>query len=165
MTQDKFFIRKGTAEDIPAVHRLICELAEFERAPHEVTNTPKQMLIDGFGSNPIFLMWVAVREENIVGMALCYTRYSTWKGRMLYLEDIVVNTQYRNQGIGRSLFETCMKHSVEGDFAGMIWQVLDWNADAIRFYNRFNADLDNGWINGKLMRLDIERYLSTGNLL
>lgn len=151
----------GTAEDIPEVHRLICELAEFERAPHEVTNTPEQMLADGFGNNPVFLMWVAEKDQHIVGIALCYTRYSTWKGRMLYLEDIVVNDQYRNQGIGHSLFETCMKHSMAGNFAGMIWQVLDWNVDAIRFYSRFNAHFDNGWINGKLMRQDIERYFSS----
>jgi len=160
MTYDTFSIRKGTAEDIPEVYRLICELAEFERAPHEVTNTPEQMLVDGFGNTPVFQMWVAVINENIVGMAICYTRYSTWKGPMLYLEDIIVSSTYRNQGIGKSLFETCMRQALEQNFTGMIWQVLDWNRDAIRFYARFNADLDNGWINGKLMRTEIEQYFS-----
>ena len=160
MIANSFSIRKGSAEDIPAVHRLICELAEFERAPHEVNNTPQQMLADGFGNAPVYQLWVAEINHNIVGMAICYTRYSTWKGRMLYLEDIIVTDPYRNQRIGRSLFETCMQHSLEGNFSGMIWQVLDWNVDAIRFYSRFNANLDNGWINGKLMRHEIERYFT-----
>ena len=160
MNHDNFTIRKGTAEDIPEVYRLICELAEFERAPREVSNTPEQMLADGFGETPVYQMWVAEIDENIVGMAICYTRYSTWKGTMLYLEDIVVSQSYRNHGIGKSLFETCMNHCLDGRFAGMTWQVLDWNTDAIRFYKRFNAELDNGWINGKLMRLEIERNFS-----
>lgn len=158
MTPDSFSIRLGTAKDIPAVHRLICELAEFERAPHEVTNTPEQMLVDGFGPTPVYHMWVAEIHEEVVGMAICYTRYSTWKGPMLYLEDIIVSNLYRNLGIGKSLFETCMRQCIEAKFAGMIWQVLDWNVDAIRFYKRFNAELDNGWINGKIMRSEIERH-------
>ena len=158
MSPTKFSIRPGVAEDISAVHHLICELAEFERAPHEVTNTPERMLADGFEENPVYKMWVAEIDQTIVAMAICYTRYSTWKGAMLYLEDIVVNAHYRNRGIGKALFETCMRHSLDGNYAGMIWQVLDWNTDAIRFYKRFNAELDNGWINGRLMRSEMESY-------
>lgn len=89
-------------------------------------------------------------DNPILGMALCYERYSTWKGRCLYLEDIVVTEAARGQRIGERLFRTCVEHAVADGFHGMRWQVLDWNTDAIRFYERFGAEVSAGWLNGDL---------------
>lgn len=88
----------------------------------------------------------------ILGMAICYVRYSTWKGRCLYLEDIVVTERARGQRIGERLFRTCVDHAVSEGFHGMRWQVLDWNTDAIRFYERFGAGISPGWLNGELTK-------------
>lgn len=88
----------------------------------------------------------------ILGMAICYERYSTWKGRCLYLEDIVVTEKARGQRIGERLFRTCVDHAVSEGFHGMRWQVLDWNTDAIRFYERFGAGISPGWLNGELTK-------------
>lgn len=145
-------IREGLPEDIPAVLILVKELAEYERAPMEVTNTVEEMLEDGFGKNPIYGLFVAERAIVIVGIAIHYVRYSTWKGKMLFLEDIVVKESLRGQGIGKLLFEKCIELAVEKNYPAMIWQVLDWNEPAINFYNKYKATLDPEWLNGKLTR-------------
>lgn len=95
-------IRKGKPEDVPAALRLIKELAEFEKAPEQVTNTEAQMLEDGFGGNPVFRMLVAETEEGIIGIAIYFLKYSTWKGKGIYLDDIVVNEKLRGQGVGKN---------------------------------------------------------------
>ncbi|MBL0315463.1 MAG: GNAT family N-acetyltransferase [Flavobacteriales bacterium] len=145
-------IRRGLPGDIPQTLQLVRELALFERAPQEVTNTEAMMLEDGFGPNPVFGLFVAESEGKIVGIAIHYVRYSTWKGKMLYLEDIVVTENQRGNGIGHLLFEACMDYAIEKNYEGMIWQVLDWNKDAIRFYKKYEAVLDPEWVNGKLSR-------------
>lgn len=89
-------------------------------------------------------------SDSILGMAVCYERYSTWKGRRLYLEDIIVTEAARGQRIGEKLFLACVRHAVEQGYSGMRWQVLDWNTDAIRFYERFGAEVSAGWLNGDL---------------
>ncbi|MBX7050772.1 MAG: GNAT family N-acetyltransferase [Flavobacteriales bacterium] len=149
-------IRKGEPGDIPQALELVRELALYERAPHEVTNTASMMLEDGFGAHPVFGMFVAEVNDRIVGIAIHYIRYSTWKGKMLYLEDIVVTESMRGQGIGHQLFEVCVDHALEKNYEGMIWQVLDWNQPAIRFYEKYNAILDPEWVNGKLTRSMME---------
>ncbi|MDG1720502.1 MAG: GNAT family N-acetyltransferase [Bacteroidia bacterium] len=143
-------IRKANASDIPSMMKLIIELAIYERAPSEVTNTEQMMLADGFGDNPLYNAFVAEIEGNIIGFAITYYRYSTWKGRCLYLEDLIVTENYRNKGIGQELFDYCLSFGKEKSCKKMIWQVLDWNQPAINFYNKNNAQLDNGWINGSL---------------
>lgn len=148
-------IREGKPEDIPQVMALVKELAEYERAPLEVTNTSEQMLKDGFGEHPSFGLFVAEMNNEIVGIALHYIRYSTWKGKMLYLEDIVVKDKLRGQGIGKLLFEKCLALVKEKNYAGISWQVLDWNEPAINFYKKYNAHLDAEWVNGKIMNGDI----------
>lgn len=152
-------IRQGRPDDIPAVLALVKELAEYERAPLEVTNTVEEMLADGFGENPVYGLFVAEVENQIVGIAIHYVRYSTWKGKMLFLEDIVVKESLRRQGIGKLLFEKCIDLTIEKNYPGMVWQVLDWNEPAINFYNKYDATLDPEWLNGKLTRaqmLDIK---------
>jgi GNAT superfamily N-acetyltransferase len=137
--------------------QLVRELAEYERAPHEVTNTEEAMLRDGFGEEAAFGLFVAEMNDEIVGIALHYIRYSTWKGKMLYLEDIVVKENLRGQGIGAELFEACLKHCVDMHYAGMTWQVLDWNEPALNFYRKYNATLDSEWVNGKLLLSEIQK--------
>ena len=129
---------------------LVKELAVFEKAPDAVTVTEDHMRDAGFGPDPVWVGWVAETEERILGMAICYERYSTWKGRRLYLEDIIVTEKARGQRIGEALFKRCAAFAVEQKYNGMLWQVLDWNTDAIRFYERFGASLDPQWSNGSL---------------
>tara|TARA_B100001093_G_scaffold366554_1_gene351338 strand:- start:81 stop:521 length:441 start_codon:yes stop_codon:yes gene_type:complete len=143
-------IRKANASDIPSMMKLIIELAVYERAPGEVTNTEKMMLSDGFGDNPLYHAFVAEIDGNVIGFAITYYRYSTWKGRCLYLEDLIVTEEHRKNGIGQKLFDCCIDFGKKNNCKKMIWQVLDWNQPAINFYTKNNAQLDNGWINGGL---------------
>lgn len=140
-------IRKGTKEDIPDLLKLIKELARYEKAEHEVCNTAEMILKDGFCEAPVFGSFVAVVGMEIVGIAIYYNRYSTWKGKRLYLEDIIVTESHRGQGIGKKLFQRVMQTVIDEGYTGMMWQVLDWNISAIDFYKKFGARLDGEWIN------------------
>lgn len=152
-------IRKGTRDDLPRVLELIKELALYERAPHEVTNTVALMEKDGFGPNPIYGLFVAETARGIVGISVYYWRYSTWKGKRLYLEDIVVTESERGHGYGKLLFDRTMQHALDEDCSGMLWQVLEWNEPAINFYRKYNARLDGEWINCTLERDEIRKLL------
>ena len=140
-------IRKGIKEDLPQVLDLINELAEYEKALDQVINTVELMERDGFGSHPLFGFFVA-EEKDIVGISLYYYRYSTWKGKRLYLEDIIVTESERVKGIGKHLFDATIEYGKANNCTGMVWQVLDWNEPAINFYQKYyQADLDDEWIN------------------
>ncbi len=153
-------IRIGTKPDLPRVLELIKELAVYERAPHEVTNTVERMEQDGFGANPIYGLFVAENERGIIGISIYYWRYSTWKGKRLYLEDIIVTEKERGSGIGKLLFDRTMQHALDENCTGMLWQVLEWNEPAINFYKKYyNAKLDGEWINCSLEADDIKRIL------
>jgi GNAT superfamily N-acetyltransferase len=143
-------IRRAEASDVPRMLELVRELALFERAPEEVTVTEQHMRDAGFGPDPVWVGWVAEVDGKIQGMAVCYERYSTWKGRRLYLEDIIVTEAARGQRLGERLFRACAAHAVEMDHDGMVWQVLDWNVGAHRFYDRFGAHYAKDWWNGSL---------------
>jgi len=143
-------IRKATKNDLSEVLSLIKELALFEKQPQEVTITLEQLEQDGFGEHPLYWIILAVENGEILGMSFYYIRYSTWKGRCLYLEDLVVKEKYKQQGIGKLLFEATLKEAKKMDAKLMNWQVLDWNEPAIQFYKKFNAELDDEWINGKI---------------
>jgi GNAT superfamily N-acetyltransferase len=159
-TMADIIIRKGTKEDLSAALDLIKELALYEKAPHEVTNTVQQMEKDGFGPNPIFGFFVAENSRGVVGISIYYWRYSTWKGKRLYLEDIVVTEKERGAGIGKLLFDITMQHALDENCSGMMWQVLDWNEPAINFYKKYyQAKLDSEWINCSLDRAEIEALL------
>ncbi|MDH5598099.1 MAG: GNAT family N-acetyltransferase [Cyclobacteriaceae bacterium] len=140
-------IRKGKKEDVPAMLELIKELASYENALEKVETTEEQMLKDGFGPEPIFHALVAESHQVIVGIVIYYFRYSTWKGKRLYLEDIVVTESQRGQGVGKLLFDATIEASKEHNCTGMMWQVLNWNQSAIAFYNKYGAELDHEWIN------------------
>lgn len=143
-------IRRAEVRDVPRMLELVRELAVFERAPDEVTVTLEHMREAGFGPDPVWTGWVAEVDGAILGMAVCYERYSTWKGRRLYLEDIIVTEAARGQRIGEALFRACVAFAVENDHDGMTWQVLDWNTDAVRFYERLGAAIAKEWWNGSL---------------
>lgn len=140
-------IRKGTPEDVPQVFALVQELALYERAPEQVTNTPEMMLKDGFGPEPIFGLFVAEVDGQIVGISLYYYRYSTWKGKRLYLEDLIVTESMRGHGLGKMLLDTTVQEAKDTNCTGVMWQVLDWNEPSINFYERYGARLDGEWIN------------------
>lgn len=148
--EKSFLIRSITPADVPAVHALVCELAEFEKGLHEVTNSVEQILIDGFGENPIFGGMVVEKDGNIIGMAIYYFRYSTWKGKILYLEDIYIQPEYRRFGIGEALFKALEQLAHETHCRRITWQVLDWNESALKFYEKIGAEIDKNWWNGHL---------------
>jgi ribosomal protein S18 acetylase RimI-like enzyme len=150
-------IRSAAERDVPRMLELVRELALFERAPDDVTVSEQHMRDAGFGPDPVWVGWVAEAGGVIQGMAVCYERYSTWKGRRLYLEDIVVTEAARGQHIGEKLFMECARYAVQKDYNGMLWQVLDWNTDAIRFYDRFGASFSGEWLNGSLERHQLEK--------
>jgi GNAT superfamily N-acetyltransferase len=152
-------IRPGKKEDLPQVLELIKELALYEKAPQEVTNTVAQMEQDGFGPNPIYGLFVAEQDGRIVGISIYYWRYSTWKGKRLYLEDIVVTEDQRGKGTGKLLFDRTMQHALDENCTGMLWQVLEWNEPAINFYKKYGAKMDDEWTNCSLEAEDIKKLL------
>ena len=140
-------VRKGTKKDIPALLALITELAIYEKAPNEVVVTKEILLSDGFGKDKIFDFFVYETKNGILGIALYYTKYSTWKGKVLFLEDFVVKEAFRRKGVGKKLFEQTIKIAKDENMDGMFWQVLDWNTPAIEFYKKYDARFDSEWIN------------------
>lgn len=140
-------IRRAVAADCPRLLELIRELALYEKAPEQVIVTETHFRESGFGDRPLW--WAFVAEENgiILGFALYYIRYSTWKGQRMYLEDILVTQEARGKGIGTLLMNRLIEEAREKKFSGMMWQVLDWNSPAINFYKKFHAQLDPEWIN------------------
>ena len=143
-------IRKVVKKDIPQVLDLIKELAEFENAPDQVTNTIERLENDGFGNQPVYDLFVAESENKIIGMAITYFRYSTWKGKNLYIEDLIINEKFRREGIGLKVFEELKKFAKNTSCVGISLQVLDWNKIGINFYKKLNMKFDKEWINCNL---------------
>ncbi len=142
-------IRAAKVGDESAIHGLIVELAVYERAPDEVTNTVEQLRIDLF-EDQICDAIVVEEDSKVVGFALFYTSYSTWKGRCLYLEDFYVREENRRNGIGSQLFQKVVEIAKERGVKRMDWQVLEWNEPGLNFYRKENAVLDPEWVNGRL---------------
>ena len=142
-------IRAAKPGDEQAIFSLIKELALYEKAPEQVSNSAEQLSQDLFKS---FICEAIVAEENkeIVGFALFYTAYSTWKGKILYLEDFYVKEKHRNKGIGNMLFEKVVEIAKDKKVKRMDWQVLEWNALALGFYEKKEAKLSSEWVNGRL---------------
>lgn len=151
-------IRTAGAEDCTRILELINELALYERAPEEVTVNLDHFIDAGFGENPVWKAYVAENEGTIIGFALFYTRYSTWKGCRLYLEDFIVTEDFRGKGVGKLLFEKVIEESKNGNYNGMVWQVLDWNEPAINFYNKYNAHLEAGWLNASFSEAQVKAF-------
>jgi GNAT superfamily N-acetyltransferase len=149
-------VRKGTKADLKESLALIQELAVYEKEPEAVVVSVEQMEAWGFQDNPFFEFYVAVQNEQIVGIAFYYIRYSTWKGPMIYLEDIVVKEEVRGNGIGARLFEAVAIECAKRNFHGMTWQVLDWNEPALNFYRKYSATFSAEWLNGYLFTEQIK---------
>lgn len=151
-------IRTAVESDCPRILELINELAVYERAPEEVTVELNHFIEAGFGKNPVWKAFVAEVEDNVVGFALFYTRYSTWKGCRLYLEDFIVTDNMRGKGVGKVLFEKVIEEAKSDEYTGMVWQVLDWNEPAINFYNKYNAHIESGWLNASLSKAQVKAF-------
>jgi ribosomal protein S18 acetylase RimI-like enzyme len=148
-------IRRAVKDDCPRLLELIRELAEYEKAPQEVTVTLEHFEQSGFGPQAVWRAFAAVQTsangvETIVGFALYYVRYSTWKGQRMYLEDIIVTEAMRGGGVGRLLMDRLIEEAEERQFTGIMWQVLEWNQPAINFYKKYQAKFDAEWINCSL---------------
>lgn len=147
MTDQQIVLRAATKEDCPQLMELIKELAIYEKEPDAVTVSMDHFIDSGFGSNPVWWAIVAEVDGTVVGCALYYIRYSTWKGQRMYLEDLIVNEAWRGKGIGKALLDELIHIAKNKGFSGIMWQVLDWNEPAINFYKKYNAHFDNEWIN------------------
>ena len=139
-------IRKGRIEDMPRVLELIQELAAFEKQPDAVQVTVSDLERDGFGPNPLFQILVAEMNGEIPGIALFYNRFSTWKGKTIHLEDLIVSEQYRGSGIGIKLYEAVMAEAKKQNVRRVEWNVLDWNTPAISFYEKTGAVVFKDWL-------------------
>jgi GNAT superfamily N-acetyltransferase len=148
-------IRKGREEDVSYVLALVRELAEFEKAPEEVEVTEEEMKRFGFSHERVFEFFVAEKQGVIVGAAIYYFKYSTWKGKCLFLEDLIITERERCKGYGSLLMKKVIGEAKRNGLRRVEWQVLNWNTPAIEFYRQFNASIDSEWLNG---RLTPERY-------
>ncbi len=141
-------IRKAIKADCARMMELIHELAAYEKEPDAVTVSFDHFVESGFGENPVWFSYVAEVDEKVEGFALCYIRYSTWKGQRLYLEDFLVSEKMRGKGIGKLLFDTLIEECKAKKYSGMVWQVLDWNEPAINFYKKYpDISIESGWLN------------------
>jgi GNAT superfamily N-acetyltransferase len=143
-------VRPGEEKDLPAAFNLIHELAEYERCPDEVELSLEEMSAFGFGPGQVFGFFVAEKKGVIVGIALYYYKYSTWKGRCLFLEDLIVTESERRHGYGTLLFDAVVELAKNEKVRRLEWQVLEWNEPALDFYRKYNCHVDNEWLNCKL---------------
>ena len=148
----KIEIRPAQLSDVPSMHALMYELAVYENAPEAVATTVEEYKIDF--SNGLFEGFVAEADGQIVGMTLYFMAYSSWKGKMLYLDDFVVTEDFRRFGIGQMLYDTFLAEAQKRGCRLAKWQVLDWNDPAIRFYEKNNAEIEKGWWNVKKIITD-----------
>ncbi|RYD50866.1 MAG: GNAT family N-acetyltransferase [Sphingobacteriales bacterium] len=142
-------VQRATVKDVPAIYNRIQKLAQYEQAPDEVTLSLEQFTEDGFGERPVWQAVVAKAADQVVGFGLWYMRYSTWKGRRLYLEDLYVDESWRRAGVATALMDALVETARLNNCSGMVWQVLGWNEPAKAFYRAYhpNIRLDDGWEN------------------
>ncbi|MBL4604844.1 MAG: GNAT family N-acetyltransferase [Flavobacteriaceae bacterium] len=140
-----FTVRFAQKKDMTAVHQLITELAVYENEPDAVEISVEDLEKSGFSKSPKFQLLVAEEKETIIGMALFYERYSTWKGKAIHLEDLIVTQSKRKLGVGKALYSKLMQYAFENDYKRVAWEVLDWNKNAIDFYESTGAIILEGW--------------------
>ncbi len=152
----KVLIREVNEVDIPSVLKLVHELAVYEKAPDEVEVNAEQMKEWGFGKDALFRFFVAEENGNVLGIALYYYKYSTWKGKCIFLEDIIVTETQRKKNIGSKLFEQVVQVAKREGVKRLEWQVLSWNEPAIAFYKKYKSNFDEEWLNCKLTYAQIQ---------
>ncbi len=157
-------IRFANKEDMPSVLKLIEELASFEKEPNAVVVTTEDLERDGFGDNPIFQCLVAEKEGKIVGMALFYPRYSTWKGMTFHLEDLIVTQSERGKGYGKDLYTSFINYAHEKKVRRIEWVVLDWNTPAINFYEKSGAKILSDWRTAQMDEQGIANYIKKSTI-
>ena len=156
-------IRKGKPEDMKSVLELIQELAIFEKEPDAVLITEDDLVRDGFGENPLFHVFIAEVEKEIVGIALYYYRYSTWKGKTIHLEDLIVKDKMRGSGLGFALYSEIMKQGKKDNVRRIDWNVLDWNTPAVKFYENSGAKVLDEWRVVQMDEIGINSFLAKIN--
>ena len=154
-------VREAIKNDMPQVLELIKELAIFENEPNAVEVTVTDLEREGFGENPLFTCFVAVLDDEIVGAALVYFRFSTWKGRTLHLEDLIVKEAHRSKGIGEALYKQVMKFAYDRGLKRVAWDVLDWNKGAIKFYERSGANIVKDWRVVHMDEKSLKNYINS----
>lgn len=155
--------RLATKKDMPRVFELIKKLAVFEKEPNAVIISPEQLIKDGFGENPKFICFVIEVEGTVEGMALIYKRYSTWKGEVIHLEDLIVNQQFRGKGLGSLLLDEVVKYGKQKGVKRISWEVLDWNEPAIKFYEMKGANVMRDWDVVQMDEAAIDNYIQKIN--
>ena len=157
-------IRKGRIEDMPAVLGLIKELATFEKEPHAVVVNVNELERDGFGVKPLFHTFIAEENDEIVGMALYYYRYSTWKGKTIHLEDLIVKEEKRGVGLGFKLYSEVIAQGKYDGVRRIEWNVLDWNTPAIDFYEKSGAKIYKDWLVAQMDEKGINTFLEKNKI-
>ena len=152
-------VRIAREEDMPQVLELIRELARFEKEPDAVDISAEDLVKEGFSDQPLFRCFVAEADGEVVGMALVYFRFSTWKGRTLHLEDLIVKESYRGKGIGEALYTAVMKYGHEQGVKRVEWVVLDWNYGALKFYERSGATILKDWYLAQMDEESLENFI------
>ena len=158
-----YHIRKAVTSDMQQVLNLITELAIFEKEPNAVEVTEADLIAKGFGENPEFDCFVAESDQKVIGIALVYTRFSTWKGTVLHLEDLIVSKKVRGHGVGSALLDQVIVHGNKKGVKRVCWEVIDWNTPAIEFYERKGANVMRDWNVVQLDAQGIENYISKLN--
>ncbi|EHQ42718.1 Predicted acetyltransferase [Myroides odoratus] len=153
-------VRAATPADMPAVLQLIQELATFEKQPDAVVLTPEDLIRDGFGAHPLFRVLVAEHEGEIIGMALFYYRYSTWKGKTIHLEDLIVTAKARGTGAGMALYKNVIQLAKEEQVRRVEWVVLNWNQPAIEFYQKSGAHVLEDWYTVQMDEQGIHAFIN-----
>jgi len=155
----KFKIRAGKKEDMPSVLHLIHELAIFEKEPEAVEITVDDLIQDGFSEHPKFKIFVAEEENTIIGIALFYERYSTWKGKTIHLEDLIVTKNRQKIGAGKALYTAVLKYAYNNNFNRVAWEVIDWNTNAIEFYKSTGATYLNDWSVVQMNKENLAKFI------
>lgn len=158
-------IRKGEKKDMPQVLALIKELAHFEKEPNAVEIDTAYLIENGFSKKPAFFTYVAEIDNEIVGMALFYYRFSTWKGKSIHLEDLIVKQNVRGKGIGKALYDTVLQFAYQAKVKRVEWVVLDWNKNAIDFYKKSGAIILDDWLTVQMPGENLKNYLQSAKLV
>lgn len=153
-------IREAVKEDFPRVLELITELAVFEKQPHAVEISLKELEDGGMGKHPLFKCFVGSYNGRIEGMSLCYPRFSTWKGKTIHLEDLIVTEKMRGKGLGKALYTQVLQYAYDQNVRRVEWVVLDWNTNAVDFYERTGAVMEKDWYLAQMDQKALKKYLN-----